>query len=220
MGGFIRGLLWGLVLIGAGWLGGSIFPAPSAMTAPIAQRAPDLAARLGIDDVSLDRLGAYMSAEQLAHLRREASALAAQAGEAVVIERDDAALQNALAALEDAPVVVTPISTAPAASASTAATPNAFESVLTLCPGMRVSNAPTSDAQRRVTNYAPLVSVNGVTIATNPTRGACLSSAYGPRGRGHHRGVDIIQASAGRFSRRAKARWSSANTATITETCC
>lgn len=197
MGGFIRGLLWGLALIGAGWLGGSIFPAPSAITAPIAQRAPDLAARLGIDDVSLDRLRAYMSAEQLARLRQEASALAAQAGEAVVIERDDAALQNALATLEDTPVVVTPISTAPAAPTPAAPSAAAFESVLTLCPSMRVSNAPAADAQRRVTNYAPLVSVNGVTIAANPTRGACLSSAYGPRGRGQHRGVDYYSATGG-----------------------
>lgn len=194
MAGFVRGVVWGLALIGAGWLGGSIFPAPSAITAPIAQRAPDLAARLGIDEVTLDRLRDYMSAEQLAHLRQEASALAAQAGEAVVIERDDAALQNALATLEDTPVVVTPISTAPAAPATP---PSAFESVLLLCPGMRVSNAPAADGARRVNNYAPLVSVNGVTLAANPTRGACLSSAFGPRGRGQHRGVDYYSATGG-----------------------
>lgn len=192
MGGFVRGVLWGLLLIGAGWLGGSLYPAPAAVTAPIAQRAPDLAARLGIDEISLDRLRAYMSAEQLAYLRQEASTLAAQAGEAVVIERDEAALRETLATFEDAPITVTPIAANPATPAITA-----FESALMLCPGMNVSNAPASDGARRVRDYAPVVDVNGVALAVNPTIGACLSSAFGPRGRGNHRGVDYYSGQGG-----------------------
>ncbi|HRP09483.1 MAG TPA: hypothetical protein PLK37_00445, partial [Terricaulis sp.] len=161
MAGFFRGLILGLILIGFGWLGGSLYPAPAAITQPIAQRVPDLAARLGIDDVTLDRLQSYMSAEQLQHLREEATALASRAGEAVQIERaDDAALQEAIATLEDVPVVVTPIA-ARAPDAPAAPRVTAFETVLSLCPSMTVSNAPASDAQRRVSNYAPLVSVNG-----------------------------------------------------------
>lgn len=199
MAGFIRGVILGLILIGAGWLGGSLYPAPSTITAPIAQRVPDLAARLGLDDVSLERLQAYMSAEQLQSLRHEASALAARAGEAVEIERDDAALQDILASLEEAPVVATPTPAAattptPGGGAASAA---AFEGALSLCPSMTVSNAPPSDAQRRVSNFAPIVSVNNVSIATNPTRGACLSSAFGPRGRGQHKGVDYYSAVGG-----------------------
>ncbi len=192
MGGFIRGVLWGLLLIGAGWLGGSLYPAPAAVTAPIARHAPDLAARLGIDDISLDRLRAFMSAEQLAHLRQEASTLAARAGEAVVIERDEAALRDALATFEDAPITATPIATN-----VTAPTISAFEAALTLCPGMNVSNAPAFDGARRVRDYAPVVSVNGVALAVNPTIGACLSSAFGPRGRGNHRGVDYYSGQGG-----------------------
>jgi len=198
MAGFLRGLILGLILIGFGWLGGSLYPAPAAITAPIAQRVPDLAARLGIDDVTLERLQSYMSAEQLQHLREEATVLASRAGEAVQIERDDAALQEALATLEDVPVVVTPIAASPTPSATPAApVTHAFETVLTLCPSMTVSNAPASDAQRRVSNYAPLVSVNGVNLAANPTQGACLSSAFGPRGRGQHKGVDYYSRSGG-----------------------
>jgi murein DD-endopeptidase MepM/ murein hydrolase activator NlpD len=53
-----------------------------------------------------------------------------------------------------------------------------------------VSNAPTSDAQRNVLNYESVIEVEGVGLAANPTRGACLSSAFGPRGRGRHNGVD------------------------------
>jgi len=194
MAGFFRGVILGLILIGFGWLGGSVLPAPSAITAPIAKRAPDLAARLGLDDISLDRLRAYMSAEQLQSLRHEASALAARAGEAVVIERDDAALQDAIASLEDAPVVATPIAAAPAPGAPSFA---AFESELSLCPRMTVSNAPASDAERRVRDFSPMILVNGVSIAANPTRGACLSSAFGPRGRGQHKGVDYYSSVGG-----------------------
>ena len=197
MAGFIRGVILGLILIGFGWLGGSLFPAPAAITAPIAQRVPDLAARLGIDDLSLERLQSYMSAEQLEHLRNEASALAARAGEAVEIERDDAGLQDALAALEDMPVVSTPIAAVAPGATPPPPTTTAFESALSLCPSMTVSNAPPSDAARRVSNYAPLVSVNNVTIAANPTHGACLSSAFGPRGRGQHKGVDYYSSSGG-----------------------
>ncbi len=197
MGGFVRGVLLGLLLIGAGWLGGSLYPAPAAVTAPIAARAPDLAARLGIEDVSLERLRAHMSDEQLPRLRHEASALAAQAGEAVEIERDDAALQDILASLETAPMV-TPVASTPSNAATV--TPNAvaaFESALTLCPGMSVSNAPPANNARQVLNYAPRVLVNEVALAVNPTRGACLSSAFGPRGRGQHRGVDYYSPNGG-----------------------
>jgi murein DD-endopeptidase MepM/ murein hydrolase activator NlpD len=197
MAGFIRGVILGLILIGAGWLGGSLYPAPAAITAPIAQRVPDLAARLGIDDITLDRLQSYMSAEQLELLRNEASALAARAGEAVEIERDDAALQAALASLEDAPAASTPI--AAVAPGATPAPPGAatFETALSLCPSMTVSNAPPSDSARRVSNYAPVVNINSVALAVNPTRGACLSSAFGPRGRGQHRGVDYYSGAGG-----------------------
>ena len=34
-------------------------------------------------------------------------------------------------------------------------------------------------------------------IAVNPTTGACLSSAFGPRGRGQHRGLDFHAATGG-----------------------
>jgi|CXWL01.1.fsa_nt_gi hypothetical protein len=38
--GFIRGLALGGALIGSGWIGGSLYPAPASITAPIAARAP------------------------------------------------------------------------------------------------------------------------------------------------------------------------------------
>jgi murein DD-endopeptidase MepM/ murein hydrolase activator NlpD len=126
--------------------------------------------------------------------------LAARAGEAVVIERDDAALQEILASFETTPTMVAPQAPADEAAASApgaATSALAFESSLSLCPGMTVSNAPPADSARRVTNYAPLVSLNNVSLAVNPTQGACLSSAFGPRGHGQHRGVDYYSGTGG-----------------------
>lgn len=181
--GFLRGLILGLILIGFGWLGGSLFPAPAAVTEPITSRVPTIAARLGVDDLTIERLQSLMTQEQLARFRREASALAARAGEAIVVDRDPENLQAVMDALPTQP---SPAAAPPAAQAGAVA----FEAALSLCPAMTVSNAPPSNAQRQVTSYTPLVNVNNVQIARNPTRGACLSSAFGPRGRGQHRGVD------------------------------
>lgn len=77
----------------------------------------------------------------------------------------------------------------PGPEAAAAAT--GFDSGLYLCPSMRVANAPATDEARRVRDYAPLVSVNGVLIATAPTRGACLSSSFGVRGSSMHKGLDL-----------------------------
>jgi hypothetical protein len=85
MWGFLRGLGLGVLLIGLGWVGGSIYPAPQSLTGPIASRVPNLARRLGIDDVTLDRLAAFMSRDQLASLRRDATAAASAAGEAIMV---------------------------------------------------------------------------------------------------------------------------------------
>jgi murein DD-endopeptidase MepM/ murein hydrolase activator NlpD len=64
---------------------------------------------------------------------------------------------------------------------------------LEVCPGMRVSNAPSADGNRRVVNYEPYSRVHGVTLARAPVD-ACVSSGFGPRhggASGYHRGVDL-----------------------------
>jgi len=65
---------------------------------------------------------------------------------------------------------------------------------LFICPRIRVANAPAADAQRRISGYKPFVVVDGaVVLALAPVNGACLSSGFGPRGRGMHRGIDFNQ---------------------------
>jgi murein DD-endopeptidase MepM/ murein hydrolase activator NlpD len=62
---------------------------------------------------------------------------------------------------------------------------------------MTISNAPAADAQRRVLHYSPTVNVDGVTLGLDPTHGACLSSGFGARGSGLHKGIDYYSASGG-----------------------
>lgn len=181
MFGFLRGLVLGVVLIAAGWLGGSIYPAPSAVTAPIAQRVPNLAARLGIDDVSLDRLQAFLTEEQVIALRHDVSAAASAAGEVILVEAVDGDVELQSDVIEEEAL--------PASGN--------FESELRLCPGMTVANGPPVDAERRVRNFTNVVDVNGVMVAAAPARGACLSSAFGIRNGRRHKGIDLHAADGG-----------------------
>ena len=184
MFGFVRGLVWGVCFMVIGWLAGSLYPAPSAVTGPIAERLPAIAARLGVDDLSMARLNTLLSADQFARLRREASELSAAAGESITIERDEEPVE----VQADVPAVV---------AAANAAGAAVFENQLNLCPRMSVANAPPTDASGRVRNYARVVDVSGVAIAINPTLGACLSSAFGARGGRMHKGLDLHAANGG-----------------------
>ncbi len=62
-----------------------------------------------------------------------------------------------------------------------------------VCPKMKVSNAPKIDNNRRIKKYQPYINVNGVTLALVPLRGGCLSSGFGPRNGGWHKGIDFYQ---------------------------
>lgn len=72
-------------------------------------------------------------------------------------------------------------------------TPSNLGSTLSLCPGMRISNAPQTDAHGEVIGYSSLTAVHGVLLARAPVD-ACLSSGFGPRRGGasaFHYGVDL-----------------------------
>ena len=186
MFGFVRGGLWGALFVLIGWIGGSLYPAPDRVTAPIAERMPAIAARLGVDDLTMARLGDLLSKDQFARLRREATELAAAAGESITIERDDGPVEEQ---------AVVPIGASMSAASAMGAA--VFEDQLRLCPRMSVANAPAADASGRVRGYAKIVRVNGVAIAINPTLGACLASAFGARGGRMHKGLDLLAADGG-----------------------
>lgn len=63
---------------------------------------------------------------------------------------------------------------------------------LHICPG-RVSNAPATNAKRKIVNYDPVAQVSGVSLTRAPVQ-SCVSSGFGPRRGGassFHSGVDL-----------------------------
>jgi murein DD-endopeptidase MepM/ murein hydrolase activator NlpD len=184
MFGFLRGLVLGALLIGAGWLVGSAYPAPPSITAAFKQRSDAVIARVDLSPAGLQQLRAQLSPEDFSQLSRDAASLAGASGHAVPIERDEEARGDAEDVSAPAPVPV-PVDGGP------------FQDVLLLCPKMTVSNAPPVDAQGRVSNFMKIAEVRGVPLAVNPTQGACLSSAFGPRNGRTHEGVDFHSADGG-----------------------
>ena len=73
------------------------------------------------------------------------------------------------------------------------ASPDPFATMLHLCDGDHIDNAPATDNRRHVINFQPLTRVAGVTLARAPVRRACLSSGFGLRHdrSGHHNGIDL-----------------------------
>jgi murein DD-endopeptidase MepM/ murein hydrolase activator NlpD len=140
----------------------------------------------------VERINPRLLEQRVLALRDRAVSAAASAGQLIVVERVSLEDMENMADIPDWAASMASAA-APAAAGSPGAgapSPQQFETALSLCPGMTVSNAPRADASRAVASYAPVVDVNGVRLAVNPTRGACLSSGFGPRGARTHRGVD------------------------------
>ena len=152
-----------LVLVGVGgWALGSIFPMPQSV---------------------VERINPQLIQERVRSLGGRAVSAAVAAGQLIEIERVD------MSESADAPdLAMGGNFEAPAMPSNE--TPVAFETTLSICPGMSVTNSPPTDASRNVNNYAAIVDVNSVRLAVNPTHGACLSSGFGPRGERVHKGVD------------------------------
>jgi murein DD-endopeptidase MepM/ murein hydrolase activator NlpD len=189
----ILALLFASVTGAAGYIGGSIYPAPPALTDAIYRQASDIRARVQLEMASVPEIRRMIPQDKFDDLRRELSDLSAAAGEVIVVEQDSGSLEEQLDNLAIDRAAIAPAEGAIASSPSSGSDPAtavAFESALALCPRMTVQNAPAADAQLRVRNYAPVVSVNGVRIATFPSRGACLSSGYGQRSSRLHKGLD------------------------------
>jgi murein DD-endopeptidase MepM/ murein hydrolase activator NlpD len=193
MFGFLRGLLWGCLLIGAGWFVGSAYPAPSTWTAAFKQRSDVVVARLDLSSAGLQRLREQLTSEEYSQLTADAAQLASASGHAVVVERftED---EKHVDAQEPAPAPAAPV--APSGAAPSAVQ-GPFADALQLCPGMTVSNAPGVDAQRRINAFKNVVSIDGVMVATNPAHGACLSSGFGARNGRMHDGLDFHSADGG-----------------------
>lgn len=196
MFGFIVRFASLMFVCAMGWVLGSVYPAPPALIERLNPAAFEARATAGIRSLDFEQLRRVLSTERMQKIADAAVEARALAGQVIVVERTEAttAALDYMPELFERPAaagvpgtVVTP-SAAPATAL--VASNSAFETKLAVCPGMTVSNGPRADAQRSVVGYKPVVTVRGVAIAANPTKGACLSSGFGPRSGRTHRGVD------------------------------
>lgn len=164
--------------LGAGWFGGSLAPVPAPVLAAIDK---DGVQRLkaGIAGLDLDKsAGELFTAEQWRKLTRKAVEEQAAEGAVIPVERVE-------------PEAVAEAARANADVVETASADGGLPSG-GLCPGMRVSNAPSAAtlAEVRVEQAKATAVVDGVRLSLLPAPGACVSSGFGPRGGRTHRGVD------------------------------
>ncbi|MDX2233607.1 MAG: M23 family metallopeptidase [Hyphomonadaceae bacterium] len=167
-----------VLVLAVGWVLGTLYPAPDALVAQLNPAALEARAASGLRKIDFDRFQGLLSSDQRAQFFDAAVRARAAAGQVIPVERVAEADMQTFAAPESV------------ASVAPSAAPSGFEPTLVACPGMTVSNGPKVDAARKVVGYAPVVTVGAVKLAANPTKGACLSSGYGPRGGRTHRGVD------------------------------
>jgi murein DD-endopeptidase MepM/ murein hydrolase activator NlpD len=218
---FTFGLILSVAIAFVAYIAGSLYPAPPELMARLDAQsvANRIQQELQIADVS--SLRASLGQQRFDDLAARASRLAAAAGSAVMVEHQadqdvvgaEAPESNALpatpaaphaveAARPTAPSVTPPPSSAPAVPLATAVAPGAanaggFEQALFLCPGMTITNAPAANARRELTAYIPIVNVNGVHLAVDPTHNTCLSSGFGMRGSHMHKGIDFYDGNGG-----------------------
>jgi hypothetical protein len=116
----------------AGWMGGSIWPAPPEWTDAVDRTATDLRARFRLERVSFDGLRDLLPAERFAEIKSEMTQLAVATGELIVVDRspgtleeqlDNLALDAASAVPDGMEVMTLPAAPPPAATAG--ATPEA-----------------------------------------------------------------------------------------------
>ena len=80
----------------AGYVGGSIYPAPPALTDAIVQQASDIRARVKLETASVPEIRRLIPSDKFDELRRELGDLSAAAGEVIIVETDSGTLEEQL----------------------------------------------------------------------------------------------------------------------------
>jgi murein DD-endopeptidase MepM/ murein hydrolase activator NlpD len=80
----------------AGWIGGSIWPAPPEWTDAVNRSANDLRAKLRLSDISLAGLRELIPSETLARISGDIQSVAIAAGDVILVERDNGTLEEQL----------------------------------------------------------------------------------------------------------------------------
>jgi len=116
-----------------------------------------------------------------------ASVLIAQELDKTVMPSDTAL--TVIEVVETKPPAPEPV--VPPTILSLAPSPAGFLDRLTACKGLSPSFGSNVDSDLVVTDYKPFVLAEGtVRLATAPVGGGCLSSVFGPRNGGVHKGLD------------------------------
>lgn len=68
---------------------------------------------------------------------------------------------------------------------------------IAICGGIKVSNAPRTDANGKIADAGTTVSTKGVSLLLQPATNSCFSSGYGSRGGRLHRGIDYFTKTGG-----------------------
>jgi murein DD-endopeptidase MepM/ murein hydrolase activator NlpD len=209
----VFGLILSVAIAFVAYIGGSLYPAPPELIARL--HAQSIADRLQqeMQVVDVTSLRASLGQQRFNDLAARASRLAAAAGSAVMVEHQadpdvisaEAPEPAALPPSRPASPPATPAalrSSSPTAPLAPPAAPgvanvSGFEPALFLCPGMTITNAPPANAHRQLTAYIPIVNVNGVHLAIDPTHNTCLSSGFGMRGSHLHKGIDFYDGNGG-----------------------
>lgn len=175
----------------AGWLGGSLYPAPPEWTDTINREANDVRAQLRLRELDLKDLRKMLPGQKLNQLAQEAEEAAAAAGQVIQVDRNVGSLDDQLNNLAISEASLKAAEAPPPAPAGATGFAALFDANLALCPKMKIENAPGADAKGVVSQYQQQVDVKGAKLAMNPTRGACLSSGFGSRDMRLHKGVDF-----------------------------
>lgn len=117
----------------AGWIGGSIWPAPPEWTDAVNRSANDIRAKLRLENISFAGLRELVPAETLERLSADIRSVAVAAGEVIMVEQDSGTLEEQLdnlaldestAVPEGMIVAAIPASPAPPPTDKSAATPS------------------------------------------------------------------------------------------------
>jgi murein DD-endopeptidase MepM/ murein hydrolase activator NlpD len=128
----------------AGWIGGSIWPAPPAWTDPIDRTATDIRTKFRLENVSFDSLRDMMPETRFAEIKAQITDLAVATGDMIMVDRDQGSIEDQLDNLAlDADTAIPKgmqVVTIPAAPAPA---PAPTESESPASPGAAVPPAPS-----------------------------------------------------------------------------
>ena len=144
----------------AGWLGGSIWPAPPEWTDAVDRTATDLRTKFRLEHVSFDSLRELMPEERFTEIRTQITELAVATGAIIEVDHGQSTLEEQLdnLALDAATAIpkgmeIVTIPTAPAPPPQAPATPGAPEAAVTPTPSP--VPAPPSTTQVIVPSATP-----------------------------------------------------------------